>query len=51
MPETNICIIGAGPAGATAALQLAYMGIPCIVVDKAVFPATKSAATGSAERY
>ncbi|WP_298735753.1 NAD(P)/FAD-dependent oxidoreductase [uncultured Chitinophaga sp.] len=46
MIETNVCIIGAGPAGATAALQLAYMGIPCVIVDKAVFPRDKVCGDG-----
>ncbi|WP_423735603.1 NAD(P)/FAD-dependent oxidoreductase [Chitinophaga caseinilytica] len=46
MVQTDICIIGAGPAGATAALQLAYMGIPCVVVDKAVFPRDKVCGDG-----
>ncbi|RPE08780.1 NAD(P)/FAD-dependent oxidoreductase [Chitinophaga lutea] len=46
MLETKVCIIGAGPAGATAALQLAYMGIPCLVVDKAVFPRDKVCGDG-----
>jgi geranylgeranyl reductase family protein len=44
--ETQVCIIGAGPAGATTALQLAYMGIPCLVVDKAVFPRDKVCGDG-----
>ncbi|MGN7722404.1 geranylgeranyl reductase family protein [Chitinophaga sp. 22620] len=46
MLETKVCIIGAGPAGATTALQLAYMGIPCLVVDKAVFPRDKVCGDG-----
>lgn len=46
MIATKVCIIGAGPAGATAALQLAYMGIPCIIVDKAVFPRDKVCGDG-----
>ncbi|MCK7554267.1 geranylgeranyl reductase family protein [Chitinophaga sedimenti] len=46
MIETDICILGAGPAGATAALQLAYSGISCIVVDKAVFPRDKVCGDG-----
>ena len=46
MVQTDICIIGAGPAGATTALQLAYMGIPCVVVDKAVFPRDKVCGDG-----
>lgn len=44
--ETNICIIGAGPAGATTALQLAYSGVNCTLVDKAVFPRDKVCGDG-----
>ncbi|MFY0253111.1 NAD(P)/FAD-dependent oxidoreductase [Chitinophaga sp. 30R24] len=44
--ETKVCIIGAGPGGATAALQLARLGIECIVVDKAVFPRDKVCGDG-----
>lgn len=39
--QTDICIIGAGPGGATTALFLAKKGIPCVLVDKAVFPRDK----------
>ncbi|UYQ94521.1 NAD(P)/FAD-dependent oxidoreductase [Chitinophaga horti] len=46
MIHTDICIIGAGPAGATAALQLAYSGVSCTVVDKAVFPRDKVCGDG-----
>ncbi|MEV4882727.1 geranylgeranyl reductase family protein [Chitinophaga ginsengisegetis] len=46
MMETKVCIIGAGPGGATAALQLAQLGIECIVVDKAVFPRDKVCGDG-----
>jgi geranylgeranyl reductase family protein len=46
MLETNVCIVGAGPAGAAAALQLAQLGIECIVVDKAVFPRDKVCGDG-----
>ena len=41
MIRTKICIIGAGPGGAAAALKLDRLGIPCVVVDKAVFPRDK----------
>ncbi|HWV68003.1 geranylgeranyl reductase family protein [Chitinophaga sp.] len=44
--ETKVCIIGAGPGGATAALQLAQLGVECIVVDKAVFPRDKVCGDG-----
>src|SRR5688572_11616389 len=46
MIVTKVCIIGAGPAGATAALQLAYRGIPCVIVDKAFFPRDKVCGDG-----
>jgi geranylgeranyl reductase family protein len=39
--HTEVCIIGAGPGGSTAALSLARLGIPCLLVDKAVFPRDK----------
>ncbi|HJT75239.1 MAG TPA: geranylgeranyl reductase family protein [Chitinophaga sp.] len=46
MFETKVCIVGAGPAGAAAALQLAQSGVECIVVDKAVFPRDKVCGDG-----
>ncbi|HWB63973.1 MAG TPA: geranylgeranyl reductase family protein [Chitinophagales bacterium] len=39
--ETDILIVGAGPAGAAAALFLSKSGISSTVVDKAVFPRDK----------
>lgn len=39
--QTDIGILGAGPAGAAAALRLGTLGIPCIIVDKATFPRPK----------
>ncbi|UOQ76354.1 FAD-dependent oxidoreductase [Hymenobacter sp. 5516J-16] len=42
---TDICILGAGPGGATAALHLANAGYRCLLLDRASFPATKCAAT------
>lgn len=41
MIRSEVCIIGAGPAGASAALFLAKKGIPSIVIDKASFPRDK----------
>ena len=41
MIKTDICIVGAGPGGAAAALQLGYKGIPCVLIDKATFPRDK----------
>ncbi len=40
--ETDVCIIGAGPAGCAAALKLDRLGIPCVLVEKAVFPRDKT---------
>ena len=39
--NTDVLILGAGPGGAATALFLAKENIPCIVVDKAVFPRDK----------
>lgn len=41
IPNTRICIVGAGPGGCATALKLSYMGIPCTLIDKAVFPRDK----------
>lgn len=43
---TTVCIIGAGPAGAAAALQLNQYNISCTVIDKAVFPRDKVCGDG-----
>jgi flavin-dependent dehydrogenase len=40
--STDICIIGAGPAGITASLTLSQQHIPHIVVDSDTFPRTKA---------
>lgn len=41
MIKTDVCIIGAGPGGTATALKLSQLGIPCVVIDKAVFPRDK----------
>lgn len=41
MMETEVCIVGAGPGGAAAALKLSYLGTPCLLLDKATFPRDK----------
>ena len=41
MNSSDICIVGAGPGGAATALKLSYLGIPCTLIDKAVFPRDK----------
>ncbi|WP_460503183.1 geranylgeranyl reductase family protein [Hymenobacter agri] len=42
MPHHDICILGAGPGGATAALHLANAGQPCLLFDRAAFPRDKT---------
>lgn len=37
----EIVILGAGPAGSSCALSLAKKGIPCTLIDKAIFPRDK----------
>ncbi len=39
--ETDIAIIGAGPAGCAASLSLSQAGIPHLIFDKAIFPRDK----------
>jgi geranylgeranyl reductase family protein len=41
MLQTDVCILGAGPAGASAALFLAKQGIPSVLIDKSIFPRDK----------
>lgn len=42
MIKTEVCVIGAGPGGCITAIQLAQLGVNCILVDKAVFPRHKA---------
>lgn len=44
--KTRICIIGAGPSGATASIFLAKMGIKHLIVDAADFPRDKICGDG-----
>ena len=39
--KEKICIIGAGPAGAAAALKLERLGVPSLLIDKSSFPRDK----------
>lgn len=41
MKETQVCIVGAGPAGLSAAMNLNKLGIDCVLVDKSTFPRDK----------
>ncbi|MEZ5281791.1 MAG: FAD-dependent oxidoreductase [Acidimicrobiales bacterium] len=43
--DHEVVIVGAGPAGAAAAIELARSGVDALLVDKAQFPATSAAAT------
>jgi 1H-pyrrole-2-carbonyl-[peptidyl-carrier protein] brominase len=36
--KTDVAIVGAGPAGSTAAMRLADEGIDCVIVEKLPFP-------------
>jgi geranylgeranyl reductase family protein len=44
--HTSICIVGAGPAGATTALFLAKAGVPHLIIDAATFPRDKVCGDG-----
>jgi menaquinone-9 beta-reductase len=44
--ESTIAIIGAGPAGITAAITLGKKGIPCLLIDKHHFPREKICGDG-----
>lgn len=46
MTKTDVCIIGAGPAGAATSLMLTQLKIPHIIVDKALFPRDKPCGDG-----
>ena len=39
--RTDVCIVGAGPGGCCAALQLGKHGVKAVLVDKATFPRDK----------
>lgn len=41
MSKTPCCIVGAGPGGLATALKLSYLGISCVLIDKATFPRDK----------
>jgi menaquinone-9 beta-reductase len=50
MIETKVCIIGAGPGGVATALRLAQLGIPSVLIDKAIFPRDKICGDGMTGR-
>ncbi|MBK6949991.1 MAG: FAD-dependent oxidoreductase [Haliscomenobacter sp.] len=41
MLRTNVCVVGAGPAGTVASLFLSKNKVPHILVDRAIFPREK----------
>ncbi len=41
MIQADVVILGAGPGGAATALRLSYLGISCVLIDKADFPRDK----------
>ena len=43
--EADAIVVGAGPAGAATAAHLARRGLQVLLLEKATFPATRSAAT------
>jgi menaquinone-9 beta-reductase len=46
MLKSDVCIVGAGPAGSIAALFLAKQGVDCILADKESFPRDKICGDG-----
>src|SRR5687767_14783760 len=44
--QTDICIIGAGPSGATTSLFLSKLGIPHTIIDAGTFPRDKVCGDG-----
>src|SRR5438477_6487655 len=49
-PTTPVLIVGAGPAGATAARALAVAGVPVRLLDRAAFPRNKPCGGGISAR-
>lgn len=44
--KTDVCIVGAGPAGASTSLMLAKLKIRHVIIDKATFPRDKTCGDG-----
>lgn len=50
LPDCEVLVVGAGPAGASAALDLACAGVDVLVVDRADFPRPKVCAGGLTQK-
>ncbi|MDR2378757.1 MAG: FAD-dependent monooxygenase [Bifidobacteriaceae bacterium] len=48
--DADVIVVGAGPAGSTAAAHLAGAGVTTLVLDKAVFPRAKACGDGLTPR-
>src|SRR5690242_2372697 len=46
----GVIVIGAGPAGATAAIALARHGVECLLLERRPAPSTRPGATGVSTR-
>ena len=46
MIKTDVCIIGAGPSGASTSIMLSKMEIPHYIIDKSTFPRDKTCGDG-----
>src|SRR3982750_3870024 len=44
--ETNVCIVGAGPAGSVTSITLSKLKVPHVIVDAATFPRDKICGDG-----
>ena len=42
MPDADVIVVGAGPAGATAALTLARAGRTVVLLERGPFPGSKN---------
>ncbi|MBQ9475389.1 MAG: NAD(P)/FAD-dependent oxidoreductase [Bacteroidales bacterium] len=50
MIETDVLVVGAGPAGTSCGIRLRQAGVDCLVIDRAEFPRDKICAGGMTPR-